>query len=78
MANDNADANQFARDSQRCITATTESDMDVLKPVVQSQVSMLMMWALSVERFAENYERALDETRQATLRQTRRRLDLQQ
>jgi hypothetical protein len=75
MAHDNADANQFARDPQRRITATTESDMNVLKPVVQSQVSMLMMWAHSVERFAENYERALDETRQATLRQARRRVD---
>jgi hypothetical protein len=33
------------------------------------QVSMLGMWAHSIERFADNYEKALDETRRVTVRQ---------
>jgi hypothetical protein len=66
MVDNTADANHFERDPQRRFTATIASDMDVLKPIVHSQVSMLMMLAHSIERFAENYERALDETRQAT------------
>ena len=30
---------------------------------------MLGMWAHSIERFADNYEKALDETRRGTVRQ---------
>jgi hypothetical protein len=36
--------------------------MNVLKPVMRLQVSMLRMWADSIERFAGNYERRFEET----------------
>jgi hypothetical protein len=43
--------------------AETANGMNTLKPIVLFMVSMLRMWAHSIERFAVNYERALDETR---------------
>jgi hypothetical protein len=36
--------------------------MNALKPIVHFQVSILRMWADSIERFAGNYEKALEET----------------
>lgn len=54
-------ANRFARDPQSRITATTIG-MDALRPLMHFQVSMLRLWADSIERFAGNYEKALDET----------------
>ena len=58
MADKIGNANHFAR------TAATTSDMSGWKPIMLFQVSMLRMWAHSLERFAGNYERALDETRE--------------
>ena len=58
MADKTANANHFAR------TVATASDMNAWKPIMLLQVSMLRMWAHSMERFAGNYERALDETRE--------------
>ena len=58
MADKTANANHSAR------TAATESDINGWKPIMLLQVSMLRMWAHSIERFAGNYERALDETRE--------------
>jgi hypothetical protein len=49
------------------ITSATEIVMNALKPIVHFQVSMLRMWADSIERFAGNYEKGLEET--ATLAQ---------
>lgn len=56
---DSAKVNRFAHDAQNPITAT---GMNALRPIMHFQVSMLRMWADSIERFAGNYEKALDET----------------
>jgi hypothetical protein len=65
MANETVNANRFARDPQRRITAATAIGMNALKPIMHFQVSMLRMWADSMERFAGNYEKAVDETASA-------------
>jgi hypothetical protein len=63
MADKTTNANQFVldslRDPQRRIT---EIGMNALKPIMHLQVSMLRMWADSIERFAGNYEKGLEET----------------
>ena len=62
MTDNTTNANRFARDPPRRITAATAIGMNALKPIVHIQISLLRMWADSVERFAGNYEKALDET----------------
>jgi hypothetical protein len=62
MADNITNANRFARDPQRRITAGTAIGINALKPIVHFQVSLLRMWADGVERFAGNYEKALEET----------------
>jgi hypothetical protein len=62
MPDNISNANRSARDPQRRITAATEIGMNALKPIVHFQVSMLRMWADSIERFAGNYEKGLEET----------------
>ncbi|MBR0717934.1 hypothetical protein [Bradyrhizobium liaoningense] len=62
MADKSADSNRFARDPQRGIAAATGIGMNALKPIMHFQVSMLRMWADSIERFAGNYEKGLEET----------------
>ena len=62
MADDTSYANRFARDTQSRITAATAIGMNALKPIMHFQVSMLRMWADSIERFAGNYEKGLEET----------------
>ena len=62
MADKASNANRFARDSQRRIIAVTAIGMNALKPIMHFQVSMLRMWANSIERFAGNYEKGLEET----------------
>ena len=62
MADKTANANRFARDSQRGITAVTTIGMNALKPIMHFQVSMLRIWADSIERFAGNYQKGFDET----------------
>lgn len=62
MADKTSTAHHFARDSQRRITATTAIGMNVLKPIMYFQVSLLRIWADSIERFAGNYEKGLKET----------------
>jgi hypothetical protein len=61
MADNTSNATRFAHDPQR-ITATTAISMNALKPIMHFQVSMLRIWANSIERFAGNYERGLEET----------------
>ena len=56
------DANRSARDPQRRITAATAIGVNALKPIIHFQVSMLRMWADSIERFAGNYEKGLEDT----------------
>lgn len=67
MADKTTNADPFARDP-RSITAATSGVMEPLKPITLFQVSMLRMWAHNIERFAVNYERAVDETRRGSTR----------
>jgi hypothetical protein len=62
MADKTPNANRFAGDRQRPITAVTAIGMNALKPIMHFQVSMLRMWADSMERFAGNYEKGMEET----------------
>jgi hypothetical protein len=62
MADEISNANRFARDPQRRITAAAAIGMNALKPIMHFQVSMLRMWANSIERFAGHYEKGLEET----------------
>jgi hypothetical protein len=61
MADKTSDANRSARDPQGRITAATAIGMKAVKPIMHFQVSMLRMWADSIERFAGNYEKGLEE-----------------
>ena len=56
MADKTANADHFAVDPGQAI------GMNALKPIMRFQVSMLRMWAESIERFAGNYERRFEET----------------
>jgi hypothetical protein len=67
---DKPDANRFARDPQRHITAATAIGMNALKPVLHLQVSILRMWADSIERLAGNYEKGVDEATTAVKEQS--------
>ena len=60
--NTSGNANRFVREPQRRVAAATATGMNALKPIVHFQVSMLRMWADSIERFAGNYEKGLEET----------------
>ena len=62
MADKTSNANRFTRDPQGRITAATAIGMNALKPIMHFQVSMLRMWADSIERFAGNYEKGVEET----------------
>jgi hypothetical protein len=70
MADKTSTATRFARDQQRRITAATAIGMNALKPIMHFQVSMLRMWANSIERFAGNYEKGLEETATAVEEQS--------
>jgi hypothetical protein len=70
MADRTANANRFAREPQGRITAATAIGINALKPIMQFQVSMLRMWANSIERFAGNYEKGLEETATAVEEQS--------
>jgi hypothetical protein len=59
---DNTEANRLARDSQSRMAAATAIGMNALKPILHFQASMLRMWADSIERFAGNYEKRVEET----------------
>lgn len=63
-------ANRIARDPQGRITAATAIGMNALKPIMHFQVSMLRMWADTLERFAGNYEKGLEETATAVEEQS--------
>jgi hypothetical protein len=62
MADNTSNSDRSARDAQRRTTAATAIGMIALKPIMQFQVSMLRMWADSIERFAGNYEKGFEET----------------
>jgi hypothetical protein len=61
MADNSPNANRFTRDTQKRITAAATIGVNALKPIMQFQVSMLRMWADSIERLG-NYENGLEET----------------
>ena len=61
MADKATDADRFARDPQRGIAAATAIGMNALRPVMNFQISMLRMWADSIERFAVKYDKGLEE-----------------
>lgn len=67
MAVDTTNSNRSAREPQG-----QQIGMNSLKPIVHFQVSMLRMWAESIERFAGNYEEALQETATTVEEQTDR------
>ena len=62
MTDNTSNSNLFAPDPQRRVTAAAAIGMNALRPILRFQVSMLRMWADSVERFAGNYEKGLEET----------------
>ncbi|MGY4626451.1 hypothetical protein [Bradyrhizobium sp. USDA 4486] len=70
MADKSANSNRFAREPQRRIAAATAIGMNALSPIMQFQVSMLRMWADSIERFAGNYKTRLEETATAVEEQS--------
>ncbi|WP_407193831.1 hypothetical protein [Bradyrhizobium sp. STM 3566] len=61
MADKSANS-EFAREPQRRIAAATAIGMNALNPIMRFQVSMLRMWADSIERFAGNYKKGLEES----------------
>ena len=62
MADKTPSANRFARDPQGRIPAETAIGMNALKPIMHFQVSMLRMWADSIESFAGKSAKRLKET----------------
>ena len=70
MADQTSTTNRFARDSQRRIIGATAIGMNALKPIMHFQVSMLRMWANSIERFAGNCEKGFEETATTVKEQT--------
>jgi hypothetical protein len=70
MANNTSNSDRVARDAQTSTTAATAIGMIALKPIMHFQVSMLRMWADSIERFAGNYEKGFEETATAVEEQS--------
>jgi hypothetical protein len=68
MTDKSSISNRF--DPQRRITAATTIGMSALKPIMHLQVSVLRMWADSIERFADNSEKGLQETATAAEEQS--------
>jgi hypothetical protein len=58
MADETDKVNRFRRND-----VATANGVDAMKPMMLFLISMLRMWAHSIDRFAVNCERALDETR---------------
>jgi hypothetical protein len=62
LAADQTLAECFGMAKNTSNTAATAIGMNALKPIVHFQVSMIRIWADSIERFAGNYEKGLEET----------------
>jgi hypothetical protein len=69
MADKTTDAKRLAREQQSGMTAM---GMNALKPIMHFQVSLLRMWADTIERFAGNYQKGLDKTTAAVEEQSDR------
>ena len=70
MADNTSNSDRLARDAQRHTTAATAIGMIALEPIMHLQVSILRMWADSIERFAGNYEKGFEETATAVKEQS--------
>jgi hypothetical protein len=57
-----ADKSLNANRSAERITAAPAFGMNALNSIMHFQVSMLRMWADSIERFAGNYKKGIEET----------------
>jgi hypothetical protein len=62
VISDRLESRRVSRDQQKRVTAATAIGMNALKPIMHFQVSMLRIWANSIERFAGNFEKELEET----------------
>jgi len=62
MAEKTDNVTRMVRDPQSRFTSATAIGMNALKPIMHLQVSVLRMWADSIERFAGNYEKGVEET----------------
>ena len=62
MVDKPTNANRFASNPQGGMAAATALGMNALRPIMKFQISMLRMWADSIERLASNYDRGLEET----------------
>lgn len=61
MASQADNTNHSVRNSKGHVTVAKGSGMNAFQPILLLQVSMFRMWAHSIERFAGNYQKALDE-----------------
>lgn len=65
MADQNLDTRRMARDQESRITAATAIGLNTVKPMIQFQVSLLKLWADSIESLAQNYEKGLERANSA-------------
>ena len=77
MADQTSNGNHCAGQQQTLISAAIAIGSNSLRQIMQFQASMLKLWANNVERFAQNYEKALEKTASPTVeerweRETRR------
>ncbi|MBW7960921.1 hypothetical protein [Bradyrhizobium sp. BR 10261] len=70
MADKSTNSDRFAREPQKRIAAATAIGVNALNPILRFQVSMLRMWADSIERFAGTYKKELEETATAVEEQS--------
>jgi hypothetical protein len=61
MVDMTSNAKHFAGDAQRRVATATEFGLNAFTPILHFQVSMLRMWADSIERLAGNYAKGADE-----------------
>lgn len=62
MVDNISNANRIAADARRGTVATPAIGMNAFRPIMFFQVSMLRMWADSIERFAGYYQQGFEET----------------
>jgi len=70
MADNTTNPDPLARDAQRRTTAATAIGMIALKPIMHFQVSMLRMWADSIERLRAITKKGFEETATAAEEQS--------
>jgi hypothetical protein len=73
MADRTSDAHRFAREQQRRITSATAIGFNAVKPIIGFQVSMLRLWADSIEKFAGNSEEGLERAAKSAVEEQQER-----